>query len=387
MTVCLISFASELVKMGEAKDKERKGYGRQFLAAAPFAAVSAATDVPKGWLDSTVEQKLRGVAKENKKSSLRTGLARGTGKLSAGLITSPVFLSGIKDLRSDDPKKKREGYAKVVGSGLVFGSTKGAIESALDTPEARAEVKAKAKKALSKTTVGRTRRLAASRGIVGMGAAALTAATIAKATKKPEPKSDKADGPKKGKSLWGSYGMPAVVGAGIGAGKGAFDEVVAKGSKATARGIGARAGGRAAAGALGAAVLTGLVKKFTGDKKTKNRPGYRLETSKKDPTKRRWQKVASEQRPSMYDDVSSAPSSMQSTQRVWVTARSHVVLQCTLSRMTWPVEATQDSGPREHAYELWHLPWQMREHLLRLCSYLRRSCPPSWQCRRTPKTR
>tara|TARA_R110002126_G_scaffold52672_5_gene142977 strand:- start:7 stop:1710 length:1704 start_codon:yes stop_codon:yes gene_type:complete len=286
MSTRLVSFASELTKLSEEKDKERKGYGHRMIAAAPFAVASAAADVPKGWVDSSVEQRLRGVSKAQRASSLRKGLARGTGRLGAGLATSPIFLSGIQDLRSGDPERKKKGYAKIVSSGMAFGASKGAIEAAI-TSGGR-DVGAIARK---------VKKLGTSRGIVGMGAAALTAASVAKATRKPK----KGEKPK---STWSSYGAPAMTGAAIGAGKGAFDELIDKGSKATLRGVKASAGGRAAAGAIGAAALTGLVKKFTSDKKVKGRPGYRLVPGKKDPSKRRWQKIASEAPSDMYQDVS-----------------------------------------------------------------------------------
>lgn len=281
MSVYLATFASELIKLSEAKEQKRESYGRQMLAAAPFAAASAVTDVPKGWVDEYVNKTIQGLPT---KGSWKTGIGRGAGRLGAGLVTSPVFLSGIKDLRSDDPERKKRGYAKVLGSGAVFSALKGGIEGGF---KESGKGKAHALKKL--------KGIAGARGIVGLGSAAITAQAIASATKKPDGKK----GEKKKKSLWGQYGMPAAVGALTGAGEGAFEDVYTKGlrgaGKATRRSIAGAAGGRAVAGAIGAAALTGLAKKLApGDKKVKDRPGYRLVPSKKDPSKKRWQKIASE---------------------------------------------------------------------------------------------
>jgi hypothetical protein len=283
VSVYLATFASELTKLSEAKEQKRESYGRQMLAAAPFAAASAVTDVPKGWVDKYVEQTIRQLPAAKRESAARAAIGRGVGRLSAGLLTSPVFLSGIKDLRSDDPERKKRGYAKVLGSGVVFSSVKGGIEGGII---GSAEGKAHA--------IKKIKNIAGARGILGLGGAILTSQAIATATK------DKKKGKKEEKkSLWGRYGMPAAVGAATGAGEGAFEHAFAHRknlSKITRRGLAGSAAGRAAASALGTVALTGLVKKFTtpGDKKVKDRPGYRLVPSKKDPSKKRWQKVASE---------------------------------------------------------------------------------------------
>jgi hypothetical protein len=286
MSVPLAAFASELVKLSEAKDKERKsGYGRKMLAALPFAAATGATDVPKGWVDKYVEQTIRGV-KDAKETPLRAAYARGAGRFGAGLVTSPVFLSGLKDLRSEDKDTRRRGYAKVVGAGTAFSAMKGGIEGGvLGSAGGRAHALKKIK------------GIAGARGIVGLGGGVLTARAAASAMGK---KSEKGK-----KDSWKKYVVPAAAGAAIGAGEGAFEEAWTKGLKGvTRRGLAAGAGGRAAASAIGTVALAGLAKKLApGDRKRKGRPGYRLAPSKKDPNKKRWQKVASAEPPDLYTET------------------------------------------------------------------------------------
>lgn len=249
MDIRLTAFASELTKLAEAGETKRKSYLSQMAAAAPFAAASAVADVPKGWVDESVNRAVRGTPG---KGAWKTGLGRGAGRLGAGLVTSPMFLSGVRDLRSDDAKERRKGYAKVLASGVTFSALKGGIEAGFkESGQGRAHVFKSIK------------NLAKARGIVGLGSAALTAKTIASATKQPK------DGKK---SLWRQYGMPAVVGAASGAGEGALEEALELGRKATRRGIAARAAGRAAAGALGAVALTEAARRLTPKVKTAEVP-------------------------------------------------------------------------------------------------------------------
>lgn len=245
MDIRLATFASELTKIAAKKEK-KDNYLKQVASAAPFAVASAISDVPKGMVDKYVEQAI--VKAPGTSSSLRRGLGRGAGRLTAGLATSPVFLSGIKDLQSDSEKDKKRGMAKVVGSGLAYSALKGGIESGIEN------YKTDPSKIWKKV-----RATAGARGIVGAASAALTAAAVAKATKAPKvSQAKKSKKPKK--QGVGQYVAPAISGGIIGAGKGAFESVYAKGLRVKPKALLGATAGRAASGALGAAAMTHLVK-------------------------------------------------------------------------------------------------------------------------------
>jgi len=243
----LTAFSVEVTKIAAEKSKKRRGYLAAVGASAPFAVGKALADIPKGVVDKAVESKIR---TGRIKNVFGRGLGRSAGSLAAGGLTAPVFLSGIKDIKSGKTKsEKRRGMAKVVGSGLAYSATRGAIEGA-------------AEHGLSRTALSKIKNLATSRGLVGVGAGTLTAASVGRSLRKS--KSEK-KGLKK-------YLAPAAVGAAAGAGKGSFDELYAKGLKALKtpkgrRGVGAAAGGRAAAGALGGLALTELARRALKEKK------------------------------------------------------------------------------------------------------------------------
>jgi hypothetical protein len=276
MDVRLAAYASELTKIAAQQDGQRQSYADAMAKAAPYALVTGVADVPKGFVDKAVEKLIRGSAKSKGESALLTAVGRGGARLGAGLLTAPVFLSGIKDLKSDEKERKVRGAAKVVGSGLVYSALKGGGEAAVgnlmkDPKQIWRAVK----------------NTAGARSIVGAGAALLTAYSAAKATK------DSKDRMERGDSVVGKIIrqgiIPAAVGTAAGAGKGAFEEVWDKaevlkplwrGKKIkvpSIRGVVSKAGGRAASGALGALVLTHAVK--------------HLMPSKKNPNVKRWQRV------------------------------------------------------------------------------------------------
>jgi hypothetical protein len=256
MDVRLAALASELTKIAAERER-KKGYASRVAAAAPFALASAATDVPKGWLDKSVEQAVRGIPKAKRTSPAWTGVGRGLGRLGPGMATAPVFLSGVKDLQSKDKKERKKGYAKVVGSGLVYGALKGGVESG---------VEGAAGKLTKPKLLKRVKSVGGTRALMGAGAGALTAKAIAKAAKTGGPRGEIR--PKKKRSFKDQYLKPALAGAAIGGTKGAFEEAVELGRKASARGIAAKASGRAAAGAAGVVALSQMVKHLTPKTKT-----------------------------------------------------------------------------------------------------------------------
>jgi len=275
MDVRLATCASELTKIAAEQERKRLGYGSAMALALPYTAATAAADVPKGYVDKVVEKLIRGAARSKGESSALQAVGRGAGRLGAGLLTAPVFLSGIKDLKSDDPSRKRRGAAKVVGSGLVFSALKGGGEAAIANLK---KDPGQIWKAIKGT--------AGARSIVGAGAALLTAVTVAKATK--DSNKRKSDGQSIVGKIFKQVVVPGVVGTAAGAGKGAFEEAwthtnvlkpLWKGKKVSLpsfRGIAAKSGGRAVAGALGAVVMTQAIK--------------HLMPSKKNPQVKRWQK-------------------------------------------------------------------------------------------------
>jgi hypothetical protein len=253
LTTLLTAFSLETIKVAKEKSK-RKGYLGEVAKAAPFAVATAIADVPKGWVDSAVDQAITKVPKELKEPTWKRAVGRGSGRLVAGLATSPVFLSGIKDLQSKEPDRKKKGMAKVVGSGLVYSTLKGGIEAKIAPGDVAEAVGKKARKGNWKTVV----ETAGTRGALGVGAAALTAAAVAKATSKPKRRKG-AKKPKK-KSFLKKYVAPAAMGAAIGAGKGGIEGAIKSGR--TPLKILGKAGGRAAAGALGATAMAEGVRRF-----------------------------------------------------------------------------------------------------------------------------
>lgn len=258
MDICFRAFSAEVVKIAAEKSK---GYPAAVLAALPFAVGSSVAEVPKGALDKAIEQSIAG--KEKQKAvkatgtALRRGVGRGVGRLGAGILTAPVFLSGIEDIKEGRTKEERNrGYAKVLASGLGYAAGKGGIEGVVEH-------------GISRKALGTAGRIAGVRGALGIGSAALTAAAVAKSlrtTKKEEGK----------KPSWTKrYVLPVATGAGIGAVKGGIESVIAKKIKPgqilkpkNLRAVLGAGAGRMASTAVGALALSELARRMLGKKKT-----------------------------------------------------------------------------------------------------------------------
>lgn len=230
-------FSVELVKIA-AQDSERrpKTYVSSALAVAPLAIAKGLLDVPKGMLDKAVDSTIRTGKSPAFKSIMRRGVARGAGAIAPAVLTTPVFLKGLKQLSTAQTEKDRNrGMANVLGAGFTYAALKGATETFIEK-----------RKSLKPKDFGRViRNVAGVRGAVGLGSAALTGYGIARGRSKEDKPSLLQD---------------AALGTVVGAGKGALDELAEKGVKSLKtskgiRGIAARAGGRAAAGAIGAVAL------------------------------------------------------------------------------------------------------------------------------------
>lgn len=243
-------FSIELVKIA-AEDSKKQNYASAVLAAAPFAAAKAAIDVPKGMLDKAVDGAIR-TGKPKLKSIFARGVGRGLGSLGPGMVTTPVFLSGIKQLSTAKTKSdKREGTAKILGAGFAYAALKGATEAAIEKGVGNVK---------PKDALKIVRNIAGVRGMTGLVSSGLVAKQLAESRKGKKKDSTKSD---------------LIAGLAIGAGKGAVDELAEKGLKAFKtpkglRGLAARASGRAAAGAVGAVALGKIVDSYM--KKTGSAP-------------------------------------------------------------------------------------------------------------------
>ncbi len=270
MSDFLRGFASELVKIA-AKDR-KKTYLAAMAATAPAAAMQAGADFPRGWVDKAVEKGIRGAGSHGDKtmgSAWRRAAGRGIGRGGAALVTTPLFFSGIRDIKdAKTTRERRLGVAKVLAAGAGYSGIKGVIEPSIEYAGAIS----------GKKLLNKIRSVAGARTVVGTLAAGATAASVARAMR---------EKPGEGKPSVGKrFLLPALAGAGIGAGKGAFDELFEIATDGTGkitkirpkalaklrtpagiRGLGAKAGGRAAAGALGALALSEIARRTFRTKK------------------------------------------------------------------------------------------------------------------------
>ena len=122
--------------MTKNKDKAKEYPALALIGA---GAAKSLYDVPKGGIEKFIEGgihskmeggKFRQAAnlKTFQKALLDRGVGRGLGALAVGAPTFPLFVSGMKDLKSGDPDRKKTGIAKVMASGAIYQTGKGAIE-------------------------------------------------------------------------------------------------------------------------------------------------------------------------------------------------------------------------------------------------------------------
>jgi hypothetical protein len=250
MDIQSTAFSSELVKIARKKS-DKQNYGRAMVALAPAAALQSTADFPRGWIDQytklKVNPKMEGVTLPKGKDAvtpLRRGIARASGRLGTALVTTPMFLSGIKDIKNAKTKEdKQRGFAKVIGAGAVYSAGKGGIEESIASGV--------------KAGLGKVKSVATVRGVLGAAAAAGTAASIAKSMKRSE----------KSKSFKDRVAAPLAAGAAIGGLKGGAEYAWVERSGLmnklkTPRGIVGGVAGRAAAGALGALALSEIATKY-----------------------------------------------------------------------------------------------------------------------------
>jgi hypothetical protein len=217
--------------------KKRQGYLSQMIALTPAAGVKALADLPKGSIEKAIESKVRG-----QKTSFKGVASRGIGRwagASAGLISLPMFVSGVKDLKSRNKKRRRKGWAKVLGSGAVYSYGKGGIESLV---ERGASLKSFAK--------GGTGRF-----LVSIPATAAAGYAIAKGLKKPS-------------SRKRAYLLGALAGGIGGLSKGVGEAIYHESAlrktapKAFRKALIGKGLGRAAAGVIGGTALAAIFDKM-----------------------------------------------------------------------------------------------------------------------------
>lgn len=271
MSLHISDFSKSLVKIAK---EDSKNYLSQMASFAPAAAIQAAADVPKGFLDGAIENKVvKGTFKDPKGGrGLKTGIGRGTGRLAAGLVTTPLFIKGIQDLsKADTRERKNKAFGKVLAAGGLYAGIKGMTEGAIlhgnpfeKGPDGKRT--AKAVKSLSKI-----KGIASVRGALGIGSAALTAKAVADNIKKTKGQ----------KGFYNDVVKPALAGFGIGAAKGAIEKAyVTKSFKA--RPMTGAALGRGVSGAMGALILDKITKSFTKKASIVGK-GKRLKENTKDP--------------------------------------------------------------------------------------------------------
>jgi hypothetical protein len=235
----------ELVKVA----KEGDGYLKSVAVLAPAAVAGSLVDIPKGTVEKAVETRVSGTKIRSK--PWKRGVARFGAKVPANIVTLPVFLSGINDLKEG---RKAEGMAKVVASGAAYGGLKGTLEGKVEKRISTGDAK---KLVRSPKALGRVR------GALGALTAIGVASGIAHGQrKKKKTKKDK-------------YLVPAAVGLVGGGVKGGIEEAYSQrlkhGKIKTPRAIKGAIAGRAAAGVIGAAALSQIadwaLKKNASDRK------------------------------------------------------------------------------------------------------------------------
>ena len=234
-----------------AKNKE-PGYFSSVAKAAPaFGLKAVLGDLPKGIIEHTTEAKLRG-SKDSFKNLLRQGaVGRGGGRAigaGIGIATAPIFLKGLKNVGSDDPKKQRTGLALLGSTAAAYQGQKGFIEGYRSSMAAKSGRSTAIKRGLA---LGGTRIGYKTPAAIALG---LSIASGRKKSKQP------------GGSKYTKFLMPALSGAALGALSRGTESITMGGLGGGRKGLlrafkkaVPAAGGGAAGGLLGGLVLSAAV--------------------------------------------------------------------------------------------------------------------------------
>ncbi len=232
-------------------DNAETSYLPAVAALAPAFTVKALANLPATSVEYAVERKAYG-DKAGFGQLLSNSLkGRAGGKLMGGVFgvaTAPLYMKGIRQLSSDDPREHRAGYMNLAAAGAAFAGLKGFTEDAL---EHRAGGLSKA------LTEGG--RMAASKALFALPAALIMGHSVAVSRRK--------DGETGGSS---KFVTPVVTGAALGAvlnsGERAVKDILAGNIKGAIRGAKPRAISGAVGGALGG-LISAAVAEYAMKKK------------------------------------------------------------------------------------------------------------------------
>lgn len=231
------------------KKEERPSYLKSVVAGLPVLGAQAVSDIPEGIIERSVENS---VLAGKPRLGVDLGLLRFGSRLGAGAFTTPIFVSGMKDISEAKNKQdERRGMAKLIAAGGAYAGFRGAIEGAFDP---------KVKHLPFKQKVG---RIAGTRAALGIGGAVLTGLTVGRSLRA-QKEGEKPRGPKPG--VFAKYIQPAAIGAGLAGGKGALIETMTHGRNAWTtpqgrRGVLAKSLGGAAAGGAATLFLSEIMKR------------------------------------------------------------------------------------------------------------------------------
>jgi len=245
-------FSSTLVKIAK---EDSKNYLNQMAYFAPAAAVQGLADAPKGTIDKGLENKILGkpFKSQSGPSPIRVGLGRGAGRITAAMVTTPMFITGIRDLSQAKTKKERNNaFGKVVAAGGIYAGLKGSVEAGVTygSPFAKDQSGKRTQQAVK--SLNKIKGIASVRGVIGVGSAALTAKAVADNIKKTKGQ----------KGFYNDVVKPSMAGFTIGAAKGLVEKGIVDKTIAPRKLLAAGVG-RGTAGAIGAVVLDKITKSFT----------------------------------------------------------------------------------------------------------------------------
>lgn len=231
---------------GWEKLAEEEGYGRQLVRSLPFTAVRSLADVPAGAVEAAVEN---GIVGKVPGGEIRTvsPASKAAGRwagATAGVLSAPLFLRGLRDSKSHDPATRKKGIALALAAGTGGAAIKGLVEAGVE--------RAPANEVLRRALI---------RGGLGLPAAASTVWALSHRRKGQESSSG-------AKALLGG-----IAGAGAGALKGgieaAFENKALRHVNPALfrRAMLGKALGRAAGGAVKGLALTALIDRLTKKRK------------------------------------------------------------------------------------------------------------------------
>ena len=236
-------------------DRQHPSVLQAYKAALPATAVMTLANFPKGYVDETAAKR---VAKKLKLHLASSSTGRGMGRAvgtSAGLVTMPLFLSGIRDIKSGDPSRKRVGTAKLIVASGGYGAGKGGYEA---YKAFKGGMKGQALNKLVK-------RVAGTRAVMSAGQGVLTARAIASGHKKGK------DSPLRAAAIGGGLGLLKGMAEAPTELKGGYRSVLDKGRSGArfnrrklVKLMKARGVGRAASGVISGLAIDQIAKRMLG---------------------------------------------------------------------------------------------------------------------------